>query len=43
MFHETDSKVSPNPMDTTWGGQEYTKSLIDSGYYSGNQVSVYVP
>ena len=43
MFHETKNNVSPNPMDTKWGGQEYTQSLVDSGYYSGNQVSVYVP
>ena len=42
MFHEDNNKVSPNPMDTTWGGNEYTKSLVDSGYYSGNELSISV-
>jgi hypothetical protein len=34
---------SPNPMDTNWGGANYTQSLIDKGYYNANQVSVYIP
>jgi hypothetical protein len=33
MFNDK-SKVSPNPMDTNWGGDEFTESLIDAGYYS---------
>ena len=33
---------SPNPMDPNWGGQKYTKSLIDSGAYAGNEVSIRV-
>lgn len=37
------TKISPNPMDTNWGGAEYTKSLIDKGYYSNNDVSIYIP
>jgi len=31
---------SPNPMDDNWGGQKYTQSLVDSGYYAGNEVSI---
>ncbi len=34
--------VSPNPMDPNWGGSAYTQSLIDKGYYKGNEVSLYV-
>jgi len=33
---------SPNPMDDNWGGQKYTQSLVDSGYYAGNEVSIRV-
>jgi hypothetical protein len=32
MFSQT-SGVSPNPMDTNWGGVEYTEKLVESGYY----------
>ena len=34
---------SPNPMDDNWGGRDYTQSLIDSGYYAGNEVQINVP
>ena len=34
--------VSANPMDPNWGGQAYTQSLIDKGYYKQNEVSIYV-
>lgn len=34
---------SPNPMDPNWGGPEYTQSLIEKGYYKGNEVDIYVP
>jgi len=34
--------VSPNAMDPNWGGAEYTKSLVDKGYYAGNEVSIAV-
>ena len=27
------SPVSPDAMDTNWGGSDYTQSLIDKGYY----------
>jgi hypothetical protein len=35
--------VSPDPMDANWGGNEYTQSLINKGYYNANQVSIYIP
>jgi len=34
------SNVSPNPMDTNWGGAEYTQSLVDKGYYKENEVKL---
>lgn len=34
---------SPNPMDTNWGGADYTQSLIDKGYYAENEVSIAIP
>jgi len=33
---------SPDAMDPNWGGPEYTKSLVDKGYYKDNNVSLYV-
>jgi hypothetical protein len=36
------SAVSANPMDPNWGGAAYTQSLIDKGYYKGDEVSMYV-
>lgn len=32
---------SPNPEDPNWGGNDYTKSLIESGYYRDNTVLRY--
>jgi len=34
---------SPNPMDDNWAGQEYTQSLVDAGFYKGNEVNILVP
>jgi len=34
------AKVSPDPMDPNWGGSAYTQSLIEKGYYKGNEVSI---
>lgn len=31
---------SADAMDANWGGAAYTQSLIDSGYYAGNEVSI---
>ena len=36
------SNVSPNPMDTNWGGSEYTEKLVDNGYYADNEVKLRV-
>jgi hypothetical protein len=38
MFNDN-NKVSPNPMDSNWGGIKYTEKLITDGYYKGNEVS----
>ena len=35
--------VSANPMDTNWGGDAYTQSLIAAGKYAGNEVNILVP
>ena len=42
MFNESKNGVSPNPMDTNWGGAKYTDALVKSGYYKDNEVAVYV-
>lgn len=34
---------SPNPMDTNWGGADYTQSLVDKGYYAENEVNIAIP
>lgn len=34
--------ISPDPMDPNWGGAEYTQSLVDQGYYAGNEVKLRV-
>ena len=31
---------SPNPMCQNWGGAEFTESLVDAGYYAGNEVMI---
>lgn len=42
MFNEAKGGVSPNQMDPNWGGAKYTESLVKSGYYKDNEVSLYV-
>lgn len=42
MFNENQDGISPNPMDPNWGGQKYTQTLIDTGYYKGDEVSIMV-
>ncbi len=32
--------VSPNPMDTNWGGIDYTEKLVQAGYYKDNEVNM---
>ena len=34
---------SANPMDSNWGGANYTQGLIDKGYYADNEVSIAIP
>lgn len=36
------ASVSPNAMDPNWGGANYTKELVEKGYYKDNNVSLYV-
>jgi hypothetical protein len=40
MYHiqEQTKKYSDNPMDSNWGGEEYTDQVVASGKYSGNEV-----
>ena len=33
---------SDNAMDPNWGGADYTESLVNTGYYKGNEVSIAV-
>jgi hypothetical protein len=40
---EENMLYSPNPMDDNWGGQNYTQSLVDRGYYVGNEVEIAIP
>jgi hypothetical protein len=35
--------LSANPMDPNWGGDDYTQRLIDTGKYSGDEVSIFIP
>jgi hypothetical protein len=38
-----DQAISPDPMDTNWGGADYTQTLVDKGYYKDDEVSIYIP
>jgi hypothetical protein len=38
-FNSTD-KISPNPMDTNWGGHEYTTERIEKGDYKDRTRSI---
>lgn len=35
-MEQESGEVSGNPMDSNWGGNQYTNQLIDSGTYDGN-------
>ena len=43
MYHESPGGVSPNPMDTNWGGTSYTESKIKKGDYKQDEVKIYIP
>ena len=34
--------ISADAMDPNWGGAQYTQSLINKGYYSGENVAIFV-
>jgi hypothetical protein len=38
-FIQQSTGLSPNPMDTNWGGADFTQALIDTGYYADNNVT----
>jgi len=31
--------ISPDPMDPNWGGADYTRCLVENGYYTGNEIT----
>ena len=37
MFHDNTNIISANPMDSNWGGKDYTNSLIEQGEYEGRK------
>jgi hypothetical protein len=43
MFHENYNGVSPNPMDTNWGGDNFTQNLVEKGFYKNREVNIYNP
>jgi hypothetical protein len=34
---------SDDAMDPNWGGADYTQALVNSGYYKGNEVNIFIP
>jgi len=36
------AKISPDPMDSNWGGAKYTQNLVDKGYYRNYEVAIKV-
>jgi hypothetical protein len=34
---------SANPMDPNWGGQNFTQTLVDTGFYKDNEVNILIP
>ena len=32
--------LSPNPMDSNWGGMDFTEKLVQAGYYKDDEVSI---
>jgi len=32
--------LSPNPMDSNWGGMDFTEKLVEAGYYKDDEVSI---
>jgi hypothetical protein len=42
IYNQSYNGVSPNPMDTNWGGAEFTENLVNKGYYADNEVQIRV-
>ena len=40
-MYNSNSKISPNPMDNNWGGKKYTQDKIDKGDYEDREVYKY--
>jgi len=38
---EEQKPVSPDPMQSNWGGSAYTEKLVNKGYYEDNEVYIY--
>jgi len=43
FYVQTDASVSDNPMDSNWGGVDYTQQVIESGKYEDNEVGINIP
>lgn len=42
-FHEEErNQLSDNPIDTNWGGAQYSRKAVSSGKYKDDNVSLYV-
>jgi hypothetical protein len=40
-IQEEQKPVSPDPMQSNWGGSSYTEKLVNKGYYEDNEVYFY--
>ena len=38
MESQSNNGISASPMDTNWGGVEFTRDLVSKGYYKDNEV-----
>ena len=41
FLYNEKTKLSRNPMDSNWGGKEYTKNALENGDYKGREVYKY--
>lgn len=42
IYTQSFNGISPNPMDTNWGGADFTEDLVQKGYYADNEVKIRV-
>lgn len=42
MQSQSNNGISASPMDSDWGGVDYTKDLVKDGYYKDNEVKIWV-